>query len=263
MSPMTDAELHERLRTNLLAFKRFQGRTAALHVHTLPGVVAFAVPGCTELLLQQQIMFDTPTALAEALGPLERWYHALAVPAWRVPVLPGDPATEALLGRAGYTPGALQPAMSLALHHAAPPEPPPGITLERSDDLAAVLDLNARCYGPAITSFLEAWRSPPQPGPPLYAMVVREGERALACGLSFEQGDTAGIYLVATHEQARRRGLGALVMRGLHADAHARGRTLAVLQSTPLGEGLYRHLGYRHLGGWTSWIKHAPGAAPA
>ena len=260
---MTDAELHERLRANILGFKRLQGQTAKLSTHTLPGVVAFAVPGQSDLLFQQQIMFDSPEALAEALEPLERWYRAHQVPAWRVPVLPGDRATEALLSRAGYQPDSTLPAMVLELRHPAAPEPPPGTTLEHPDNLDAVLDLNGRCYGLGLTSFLAPWRQPPLPGPQLHAVLVREAGRVLACGFSFEQEDTAGIYFVATHEQARRRGLGALVMRGLHAGAYARGRTLAVLQSSLLGHNLYRQLGYRDLGSWTHWVKRAPGAAPA
>lgn len=260
---MTNAELHERLRVNILAFKRLQGQTANLSTHTRPGVVAFAVPGRGDLLFQQQIMFEHPAALADALEPLEQWYRAHKVPAWRVPVLPGDEASATVLARAGYQPDTVLPAMALPLASPPPPQLPPGITLEHPENLDAVLELNGQCYGAGLISFLAGWRSPPLPGHQLYAVLVREAGEALACGLAFEQGDTAGIYFVATHERARRRGLGALVMRGLHADAHARGCRLAVLQSSVLGHGLYRQLGYQDLGEWTNWVKRAPGAAPA
>jgi GNAT superfamily N-acetyltransferase len=260
---MTNAELHERLRVNILGFKWLQGQTANLHTHTRPGVVAFAVPGRGDLLFQQQIMFEHPTALAEALEPLEQWYLSQQVPAWRVPVLPGDEASATALAHAGYRPELVLPAMALTLASAPPPQLPPGITLEHPENLDAVLELNGRCYGVGLVSFLAGWRSPPLPGHQLHAVLVREAGEALACGLSFEQGDTAGIYFVATHERARRRGLGTLVMQGLHADARARDCRFAVLQSSPLGHNLYRQLGYQELGGWTNWVKRAPGAAPA
>jgi predicted GNAT family acetyltransferase len=88
-------------------------------------------------------------------------------------------------------------------------------------------------------------------------VLVRQAGRALAGGVSFEQGGTAGIYLVATHPEARRQGLAGLVMQGLHADARARGCTVAVLQASPLGHGLYQRLGYRDVGAWTSWVRRA------
>jgi GNAT superfamily N-acetyltransferase len=251
---MTDAELTARLRTNLLTFRLLQARHGRLRMRELPGVRAFALPELGGNLFQQQVIYEEARALAGALEPLEAWYRELGVRAWRVPVYPGDAAAEAVLTRAGYRPGDALPAMGLALAHP-PPQLPAGLTLEHPDDLDAVMTLNAHFYGQASVAHLETWRTPPLPSTQVHAVLVREAGRALAGGVSVEQGDTAGIYLVATHPDARRRGLGALVMQALHADALARGCTIAVLQASPMGHPLYQRLGYRDLGGWRNWVR--------
>lgn len=253
---MTDTELTARLRANILEFKALQAHSGPLGMLELPGVRAFSLPGCPDNLFQQQVLYDDAPALAAALQPVAAWYHAQGVPDWRVPVLPGDSAAEAVLRRAGYQLEDLTPAMGLALAH-----PPPlltaDLTLERPDDLDEVMALNALSYGAEYVNYFQSWRVMPLPSPHLHAVLVRERGRALAGGVSFERGDTAGIYLVATHPEARHRGLGALVMHGLHADAHARGRAVAVLQASSMGHGLYRRLGYRELGAWRNWVHRA------
>jgi hypothetical protein len=44
-------------------------------------------------------------------------------------------------------------------------------------------------------------------------------------------------------------------MRGMLIHARARGRTAAVLQSTEMGHGVYRRVGFRDLGTWVSWVR--------
>lgn len=252
---MTDAELTARLRTNLLTFRRLQARHGRLRMRELPGVHAFALPELGGHLFQQQVLYAEAGALAGALAPLEAWFRELGVRAWRVPVYPGDTAAEAVLTRAGYRPGDALPAMGLPLVNPLPPQLPAGLSLEHPDDLDAVMTLNALFYGQDSVAHFESWRTPPRPSSQLHVVLVREAGRSLAGAVSVEEGDTAGVYLVATHPDARRRGLGALVMRALHADVRARGRTAAVLQASPMGHSLYQRLGYRDLGGWTNWVR--------
>jgi ribosomal protein S18 acetylase RimI-like enzyme len=251
---MTDAELSARLRANILDFKALQTRTSPLRMLELPGVRAFALPGHRDTLFQQQVLYEDAHALAAALAPLEAWYREHGVPAWRVPVRPGDTAAKSVLARFGHRPEDLIPAMGIALTHL-PPQLPPGTTLEHPEDLDEVLALNVLSYGQQHVGFFQSWRTRPLPSSQLHAVLLRERGRALAGGASFEQGDTAGIYLVATHPEARHRGLGSLVMQALHADARARGCTFAVLQASPMGHGLYQRIGYRDVGMWTNWVR--------
>ncbi len=251
---MTDVELSMRLRANLLDFKALQAHSGPLRMWERPGVRAFALTEDRHNVFPQQVHYSSPQALAEVLAPLGAWYRELGVSAWRVLALPGDTALEVELHRAGLRPDGAVPAMSFPLAHARPPLLPPGITLERPDDLHTVLELNGVTYGEENIRYYTAWRTGPMPSPQVHAVVVREASRALACGMSFEQGDTAGLYLVASHPEVRHRGLATLVMHGLHADARARGCSVAVLQATPMGHGFYQRFGYRDLGGWSNWV---------
>jgi ribosomal protein S18 acetylase RimI-like enzyme len=57
-------------------------------------------------------------------------------------------------------------------------------------------------------------------------------------------GDVAGIYMVGTLTEARGRGIGAAVTREAMRFARVRGATQAALQSSELGYGVYRNLGF-------------------
>ncbi|WNG21476.1 GNAT family N-acetyltransferase [Cystobacter fuscus] len=263
---MTDAELTARLRANLLALKGMQTRTTALRGLELPGVRALCLPGRGVPLFQQQVLYAHPEALAPALPLLEAWYRDQGVPAWRVLVTPGDSHAESALAAAGYTPEGGMPAMGLCLAPAPPSRLPPGLSLESSDDPREVIELNMRCYAPGVMDFLGVWGGESPPDVPLHGVLVREAGRVLSAGLALDLDDTAGVYMVATHPDARRRGLGARVMEALHAQALARGRVASVLQSSDEGVSMYRGIGYRHLGTWVNWVRRAgqadPGAAP-
>ncbi|MGH2355205.1 MAG: GNAT family N-acetyltransferase [Chloroflexota bacterium] len=54
----------------------------------------------------------------------------------------------------------------------------------------------------------------------------------------------AGVYLVGTVPDTRRRGLGTAITRYALAEARTEGARLAVLQATPGGRDLYRRLGF-------------------
>jgi ribosomal protein S18 acetylase RimI-like enzyme len=56
--------------------------------------------------------------------------------------------------------------------------------------------------------------------------------------------DVAGIYCVATLASARRRGIGAAMMRNTMHVAKAAGASSATLQASPAGEPVYRDLGF-------------------
>jgi ribosomal protein S18 acetylase RimI-like enzyme len=249
---MTDAEFATRLRASLLTFKTLQARQGLLRSLSLPGVRAFALPSRPGNLFQQQVMYDSLEALGDALAPLAVWYRSQGVGAWRVPVLPGDSAAAQLLERFGHRAGDAVPAMGLPLEDVE--RPPAGYTLESPPGLEDVVELNGLAYGREDVSYITPWRLAPETESLLYPLVVREGGRAVACGVAVEEEGTAGIYLVATHPEARRRGFASAVMKGLHAGARARGCTVAVLQATVMGHGMYRGLGYRDVGAWTSWV---------
>ncbi len=71
----------------------------------------------------------------------------------------------------------------------------------------------------------------------------RGGEAVATTSVLVENG-LAGVYMVATLPQARGRGIGAAVTREAMRFARDRGAKAAALQSSDLGLGVYRNLGF-------------------
>jgi len=89
--------------------------------------------------------------------------------------------------------------------------------------------------------------------------LVDDGQ-VVTSAYTHRHGDDLGIYAVGTPSQWRRRGYAAALMRTVLADAYAAGLRTASLQSTPMGEPLYRRLGYRASGRYEEWVS-APGTS--
>ncbi|SFJ70570.1 Acetyltransferase (GNAT) domain-containing protein [Paenibacillus sp. UNC496MF] len=68
--------------------------------------------------------------------------------------------------------------------------------------------------------------------------------RPAAAATAFRDGETIGIYNVATLDGYRRRGLGTALTAHALREGQAAGARLAVLQSSRMGEGVYRSLGF-------------------
>jgi GNAT superfamily N-acetyltransferase len=248
---VTDAELAARLRANIVAYKQFQTERGTLRGLSLPGAWAFAIAEQPDLVNPQQVLYADARTLEAALPALEAFYRGLGVRLWRVLVPPGDAAAQQLLDRAGYVPRALVPAMGLHLTGAA--LEPPRVALERMETLRELIPLSAEAFGPEVRVPSLPWHH--QAYASLHILGVREGGRLVSGGLTYDMGDTAGIYLMSTALCARGRGLASEVVRGLLRDAQARGLSAAVLQATPQGHRLYQRVGFRNLETWTSWVR--------
>jgi ribosomal protein S18 acetylase RimI-like enzyme len=74
-----------------------------------------------------------------------------------------------------------------------------------------------------------------------------EGKAVAACTLAMA-GGVAGIYSVATLPEARRQGFGAAVTLAALREARRLGYRIGVLQSSEMGLGVYRRLGFERYG---------------
>lgn len=96
--------------------------------------------------------------------------------------------------------------------------------------------------------------------------VWRDGKVIAHATLHLTNGPlgVAGIYSVGVVPEARGQGLGRAVMLAALRFAQARSCRYALLNSTPMGEPLYRSLGFWSLGdGQTWWLHREAFAAPA
>jgi GNAT superfamily N-acetyltransferase len=93
----------------------------------------------------------------------------------------------------------------------------------------------------------------PQAGPMDAWVIVRDG-LAVAGAWSLVEGTDCGIYAVETVPEWRRRGLAQSLMQHILGDAYRRGARTATLQSTPMGEPLYRSLGFVPVGRYDEWV---------
>ncbi|MBK5259971.1 MAG: GNAT family N-acetyltransferase [Thermoanaerobaculia bacterium] len=79
---------------------------------------------------------------------------------------------------------------------------------------------------------------------PWFHFVAYEGRVPVATTSVLLAGELAGIYHVATMSTARGRGIGAAITRAALRFAFDRGAREAVLQSSEMGEGVYRSIGF-------------------
>ena len=63
--------------------------------------------------------------------------------------------------------------------------------------------------------------------------------------MSYINGDTLGLYLLATLDKFRRLGLARAIMTNIINEAYCSGLKYAILQSTPAGYSLYKQLGFK------------------
>ena len=81
--------------------------------------------------------------------------------------------------------------------------------------------------------------------------VGRVGAEIVATALGITMNEVTGVFNVATAPDHRRRGHGAALTARVVRDGFAGGATLAFLQSSRLGHGVYRQLGFRNVEEYT------------
>jgi GNAT superfamily N-acetyltransferase len=96
--------------------------------------------------------------------------------------------------------------------------------------------LLAPFYAPGIAAF-----------PGIACYVARAGGRAVSTAIGFTFGDLVCVYAVATPAEYRGRGYGGAVTARAVLDGFANGAELALLAASPMGEPVYRRLGFREV----------------
>ncbi|MFI6386027.1 GNAT family N-acetyltransferase [Nonomuraea sp. NPDC050540] len=187
---------------------------------------------------------NVPEDMDAALEDAERFYAERGLkPVFTV----GDPGLDRVLERRGYR--RTRPVLAMVARLGSLPEAPAHPVRIEDEPWDAWMDAwwsvdgrYADRIGDArrIVTGVPAW----------YAAVERDGV-PLAVGRGVPQGDTLGIYCMATLPAARRRGLGRSVIRALVRRAVPAGMSSAYLVVTEANEnaiGLYRGEGFEVAG---------------
>ena len=121
-------------------------------------------------------------------------------------------------------------------------------------DLDAVLSLLEQGFGmpPELTRNLFPMRLVLMDGGATW-VVTDEGED-VSTALAVVEGDSCGIFNVATPEAHRGKGFGSIATAQAVAQAMADGASRAYLQSSPMGRSVYAGLGFTTVELWRQWM---------
>ncbi|MDQ2966701.1 MAG: GNAT family N-acetyltransferase [Actinomycetota bacterium] len=125
------------------------------------------------------------------------------------------------------------------------------IRVETADGLAQALTVGASGFGvPAeLVASIYALEVADLEG--LETYLGRADGRDVSTAVGFTIDGTTGIFSVATPEEHRGRGYGAAITAQAVRDGFAAGADLAGLQSSPMGEPVYKRLGFREVETYT------------
>ena len=197
--------------------------------------------------LNNAVLLDPPSeaSASEAPAELASIYAAAGVPTWAL-WLPG-PGTEFdsadVVSRVdGMVRDTTTLVMTLDLENGLPTDS----AVRRTTVWAAILAgdepvAEHKLPAPDTHSDIQAWA------------LVSNGF-AVTSALTYTSGCDVGIYAVGTAPDWQRRGLARRLMLHVLADAHRRGARTASLQSTGVGESLYRSLGFHSVGRYEEWV---------
>jgi len=164
---------------------------------------------------------------------------------WWVTPTTTSPELEGVLHRHGMTRMDV-PGMHLDLDGWEPAPAPAGVELvagspdeaESVDTLLRAFGLPAASRGPLMahaTAFARA---------NTFSVFARVDGQAVAGGLGLVAEETVGLYVVATLEEFRGRGIGGAVTEALLAEGKAHGARHAILHTTPMGRPVYERIGF-------------------
>jgi GNAT superfamily N-acetyltransferase len=247
---MDDALLRSRLWDGFARLQVLLGRHAMQGaVIELPGVVASIVPAAPDSPTLNAAVALDPEEAANALPEIAEQWRDARVSRWGIWLDGRAKRVARGLQKAGLTLTASSPGMGVALDDIFIPAHLNGRVPKA--DLATVGRINDLAYGNS-DGRLERTLTPLPPHTLKGYRADLNGHPA-AAALAMHHGGDCGVSFVATIPEARRRGLGTLVMHGALQQARERGCTTTTLQATEAGRRLYDTLGYRSLCDMQLW----------
>jgi hypothetical protein len=138
-----------------------------------------------------------------------------------------------------------------------------GVEVEWAEDEAGVEDfvtVNATAYaiygmpGEVLPELFDQ-ASVVVDDPSAHVVIARRAGEAIATAMVFESDGVASLQWVGTVPAARAGGLGALVTTRATNSAFERGASSCTLQASPMGEPVYRALGYETIYHYSEYVR--------
>jgi GNAT superfamily N-acetyltransferase len=249
---LTTDEAIGALEGNLWSMWRQFGQGEGCHLVDEPDLLRFETP-LPHVPYNAVLRFRCDHRVDEAVDAVLATYRARSVPVVWVVHPTARPADLPHRLRAhGLEEAEVMPGMIARLESLPAPDPAPaGIEVAevRPDEEEPFIGLVAWRYGlpPDATGVLRSvFRRAGlgEPASPTRAWVARRDGEVVSKASLHVAGGCAGVYGVATRDDARGLGLARLLTLVALAAARASGASLGVLQATPAAVGLYRALGF-------------------
>ena len=141
----------------------------------------------------------------------------------------------------------------------------PGVTLrtvETEADVTEFARVNGEAYAtygmpadctPAMLNRLDVLRAPH-----IVSVLAETGGKAAAAAMIILSHGIGGVYWVGTTPDARGKGLAELVTRRVSNIAFDLGARMVVLQASPMGEPIYRRMGYHEVTRYPYYVQLTP-----
>lgn len=186
-------------------------------------------------------------------------------------VFPGPlpPSLQSLVGKAGFILAEAMPAMAIDIDSMVQPSLPEGFTFAEvtsPDDDPAWCESFAKGYGIPLRVArdfgLRAAEKYLDRGEIHYFAII-QNDQIVSTSVLYLEGGFAGIYCVSTLPANRGTGLAAVATAQPLRQARDLGYRSGILQSSLMGESVYRRLGFQQFGTMPLYVRMPPGMSTA
>ncbi len=231
------------------------------------GLLMFAGPHPLPVLVNGVFRTSARVEAAEVLARADRFFGARGRGYTVIVRAHADTDLQAAAEAADLASFGATPAMVLD-HRLPPADPPAGVELRRVTtpaDVDGFARVNAEAYAtygmPPDCALAQLTHAPVLAAPHIAAFVACVDGAAVAAAMTIVTHGVAGIYWVGTVPAARGRGLAEVCTRAAGNAGFDLGARMAALQASPMGEPVYRRMGYVEVTRYPQLVRFAPAAA--